>query len=165
MDQRTSACAHMCKRSCPLFPNSGHPWPRLMTAGFLQLLQIDGSALPANDGQYHPVERSGHRRNLIAGWVHRGIFSTSGWGSCRGYCWSGRERFRSLPQQVWRTPRVLRLVPTVTVHEVRTLSPQIAPGDASAPDEHVAIREASMVQDLSQAQGQHSPSTINRRNF
>ena len=79
-----------------------------MTAGFLQLLQIDGSALPANNEQYHPWNVLGIGEfNCWLG-LHRGIFSASGWGFIVATVGAG-GRVRSLPQQVWRTLRVLRL--------------------------------------------------------
>ena len=99
-----------------------------MTAGFLQLLQIDGSALPANDGQYHPWNVLGIGEfNCWLG-LHRGIFSTSGWGSIVATAGAGGSGPGLCPNKYGERSGCYGCVPTVTVHEVRTLSPQIAPG-------------------------------------
>jgi hypothetical protein len=77
-----------------------------MTAGFLQLLQIDGSALPAIAGNttrgtfWAPA-------NLIAGWGSIVEFSLHLAGVIEASAERGGSRY--LPQQVWRTLRVLRL--------------------------------------------------------
>ena len=91
------------------------------------MLQIDGSALPANNGN---TTRGTFwaSANLIAGWGSIVEFSLHLAGAPS---WLLRERAGGsglCPNKYGERSGCYGCVPTVTVHEVRTLSPQIAPG-------------------------------------